>query len=155
MHKAFGFRSSPGLVEVLAGEASLDDVMQRDPISGAHVLVAGGRAPSPAELLGSAPMKKLLKKLSQSYDLVIIDSAPVVAVSDTRVLSRVVDKTVFLVRWADTPREAATAALRQLVDAGADVIGVMLSMVDVRKHARYGYSDSGYYYGAMRKYYTS
>ena len=155
VHKEFGFRSSPGLVEVLAGEVSLDDVMQRDPVSGADVLVAGGRAPSPAELLGSAQMKELLNKLSQSYDLVIVDSAPVVAVSDTRALSRVVDKTVFLVRWADTPREVATAALRQLVDAGADVIGVMLSMVDVRKHARYGYSDSGTYYGSLRKYYTS
>jgi len=155
VHKEFGFRSSPGLVEVLAGEASLDDVMQEDPVSGADVLVAGGRAPSPAELLGSAPMKELLKKLSRSYDLVIIDSAPVMAVSDTWALSRVVDKTVFLVRWADTPREAATAALQQLVDAGADVIGVMLSMVDVKKHARYGYSDSGYYYGSLRKYYTS
>ncbi len=143
------------MVEVLGGEASLDDVMQRDPVSGADVLVAGGRTPSPAELLGSAPMKKLLKTLSLSYDLVVIDSAPVVAVSDTRALSRVVDKTVFLVLWADTPREAATAALRQLVDAGADVIGVMLSMVDVRKHARYGYSDSGTYYGSLRKYYTS
>jgi succinoglycan biosynthesis transport protein ExoP len=154
-HKEFGFRSSPGLVEVLAGEASLDEVMQRDPISGAHVLVAGGRAPSPAELLGSERMKKLLKTLSRSYDLVIIDSAPVMAVSDTRVLARLADKTIFLVRWADTPREVATAALQQIIDAGADVIGVQLSMVDVKKHAGYGYSDSGSYYGPMRKYYTS
>ena len=100
-------------------------------------------------------MKNLLNTLANSYDLVIIDSSPVLAVSDTRVLARLADKTVFLVRWADTPREIATAALHQLVDAGADVIGVMLSMVDVKKHARYGYSDSGYYYGSMRKYYTS
>jgi capsular exopolysaccharide synthesis family protein len=163
VHREFGFQSSPGLVEVLAGgelgdrrfKASLDDVMQTDPVSGVDVLVAGGRAPSPAELLGSAQMKKLLKMLSKSYDLVVIDSAPVVAVSDTRVLSRMVDKTVFLIRWADTPREAAAAALRQLIDAKADVIGVMLSMVDVKKHARYGYSDSGYYYGSLKKYYTS
>ncbi len=155
MHKEFGLRSTPGLVEVLTGEASLDDVMQKDPVSGVHVLVAGGRAPGPAELLASAQMKKLLKTLSESYDLVIIDSAPVMAVSDTRALSRLVDKTVFLVRWADTPREVATAGLRQIVDAGADVIGVLLSMVDVRKHARYGYSDSGYYHGPLRKYYTS
>ncbi len=155
VHEEFGVQSSPGLVEVLAGEASLDDVIREDPISGAHFVVAGGRTPSPAELLGSAQMKNLLNTLANSYDLVIIDSSPVLAVSDTRVLARLADKTVFLVRWADTPREIAIAALHQLVDAGADVIGVMLSMVDVKKHARYGYSDSGYYYGSMRKYYTS
>lgn len=155
VHKEFGVRSSPGLVEVLTGEVSLDDVIQKDPISGAQFLVVGGRTPSPAELLGSAQMKQLLATLSNSYDLVIIDSAPVVAVSDTRVLARLADKTVFLVRWADTPREIAIAALQQIVDAGADVIGVMLSMVDVKKHAGYGYSDSGYYYGSMRKYYTN
>ncbi len=81
--------------------------------------------------------------------------AEVVAVSDTRVLARLADKTVFLVRWADTPREVATAALQQIVDSGANVIGAMLSMVDVKKHAGYGYSDSGYFYGSLRKYYTN
>jgi capsular exopolysaccharide synthesis family protein len=155
VHKTFDSQSKPGLVEFLADEASFDDVIQEDPISGAHVLAAGGRTQSPEALLDSVQMKKLVKKLSQSYDLVLLDSAPVLAVSDTRILARLADKTVFLVRWADTPREVAVAALQQIVDAGADVIGVMLSMVDVKKHAGYGYSDSGYYYGSLKKYYTS
>ena len=155
VHKAIGLRQKPGLVEFLADKASLQDVMQEDSNSGAHVLAAGGPTTRPTELLGSAQLKKLLKTLSQSYDLVILDSAPVGAVSDTRILARMADKTVFLIRWADTPREVAIAALQQIVDAGADVLGVMLSIVDVKKHASYGYSDSGTYYGPMKKYYTS
>ena len=83
----------------------------------------------------------------------ILDSSPTLAVSDARVLSRQVDKTVFLVRWAETRREVAKRGLRQLVDAGADVAGVLMTVVDVRRHSQYGYSDSGYYYGKIRKYY--
>ena len=79
---------------------------------------------------------------------------PILAVSETLVLCRLVHKTVFLVCWADTARERATGALKRILDAGADVAGVLLTMVDVRKHARYGYADSGYYYGRSRKYYT-
>ncbi len=97
----------------------------------------------------------LLESLAEACDRGVIDSAPVMAVSDTRILARFVDKTVFLVRWADTRRETAIAGLRQVVEAGADVAGVLLSMVDVKQHAGYGYSDSGYYYGRVKKYYTS
>ena len=99
-------------------------------------------------------MKNLLKQLSSTYDLVIVDSPPVLVVSDARVLSHAVDKCVFVVRWAHTRREVALTGLKQLLDAGADVAGVLLSMVNVRKHARYGYGDSGYYYGYTRKYYS-
>lgn len=84
----------------------------------------------------------------------IIDSSPVVAVSDVHVLSRHIDKVVFLIRWADTRREVAMSGLKQFLDAGADVASVFLTMVDVKKHSRYGYGDSGYYYGRVSKYYT-
>jgi polysaccharide biosynthesis transport protein len=85
---------------------------------------------------------------------VILDSPPVLAVSDARVLARIVDRTIFLVRWVDTRRERAIAGWRQLVEAGGQVAGVALTLVDVRRHAQYGYSDSGDYYGQVKKYYT-
>ncbi len=153
-HEAFGVSSRPGLVECLTGEKPVDEAIQKDEKSGAHLLAAGAPAPNPPDLLGSEQMKNLLVALAESYELVILDSAPVLAVSDARVLSRLADKTVFLVRWTDTRRETAVAALRQLIDAGSDVAGVVLTMVDVKKHARYGYADSGYYYGRVKKYYT-
>jgi polysaccharide biosynthesis transport protein len=85
---------------------------------------------------------------------VILDSPPVLAVSDARVLARMVDGILFLVRWADTRRERVIAGWRQMVEGGGKVAGVALTLVDVRRHAKYGYSDSGAYYGQLRKYYT-
>ncbi len=99
-------------------------------------------------------MKALLVEFGLAYDMVILDSPPLLAVSDARVLAGEVDQTVFVVRWAETRRERVCNALKQLTSSGAKLAGVVLSMVDVRKHARYGYGDSGYYYGPARKYYT-
>jgi Mrp family chromosome partitioning ATPase len=115
---------------------------------------AGEPVLNPAELLGSPPMKRLLAWLAERHDLVILDSPPVLAVSDARMLVRMVDRTVFLVRWVETRRERASAGWRQLVEAGGKVVGVALTRVDVRRHAQYGYSDSGAYYGGVKKYYT-
>jgi Mrp family chromosome partitioning ATPase len=77
------------------------------------------------------------------------------AVSDSRILARLVDKTIFVVRWSETRREVAMMGLKQIIEAGASVAGVVLSMVNVKKHAAYGYGDSGAYYGRYSKYYTS
>ena len=150
-----------GLVQLLGprGE-TLEHAVQHDPGSGLHVLTTGrGSVPSPSDLFESARMKALLESLRDTYDLVVIDSPPLHVVSDARVLARLADTTVFLVRWAKTRREVALLGLRQIVEAGANLAGVVLSMVNVRKHARYGYADSGYYYGygssrAYRHYYT-
>ena len=99
-------------------------------------------------------MKDLLNTLSQRYDVIILDSAPVLAVSDSLVLSRVADKIVFLIRWVETRRGIAINGLKQIVDSGGDVAGVLLTMVDVKEHAQYGFGDSGSYAGQIRKYYT-
>lgn len=152
--KVIGIDSRPGLVELLAGNATLEEVIKKDDASGAHVITTGAPAPNPPDLLASDHMRKLLDTLSQTYDLVVLDSPPVMAVSDARVLSTEVDATVFAVRWADTRREIASLALKQLALAGGRIVGVVLTMVDAKKHARYGYGDSGYYYGPIKKYYT-
>ena len=135
-------------------------MIHRDPASGLDVLPAGrGNPPNSSALLGSSRMESLLAKLCTAYDLVIIDSPPVQIVSDARFLARMADTTVFVARWAATRREVAALALRQIAESGASLAGVVLSMVNVRKNARYGYGDSGYYYGygssrKYRRYYT-
>ena len=85
----------------------------------------------------------------------IIDSPPIAAVSDCFTLSGLVDKTLYVVRWEKTPRNVALAGIRQMIDAGADLAGIVVARVDVKKHARYGYADSGYYQGSYRKYYVN
>jgi polysaccharide biosynthesis transport protein len=131
----------------------VEEVMATDPCSGARLVPAGEPVPNPADLLGSPPMKRFLAWLAEGHDLVILDSPPVLAVSDARMLARMVDRTLFLVRWVNTRREWAIAGWRQLVEAGGQVAGVALTLVDVRRHAQYGYSDSGAYYGRVKKYY--
>jgi capsular exopolysaccharide synthesis family protein len=146
--------ATPGIAEYLAEKASLDEVVRQDRHSPAHVIPAGERMLSPTALLASDRMKELLQELKRSYDLVVVDTPPVLAVSDARVLTRYVDTTVFVVRWVETPRKLAMAALRQFNNAGAEVAGILLSMVDAKKHAQYSYSDSGYFHGRVTKYYV-
>jgi Mrp family chromosome partitioning ATPase len=86
--------------------------------------------------------------------MVLLDSPPVLAVSDTLFLARLANKTVLVVRWARTRRAMASLALKKLIDARANIAGVLLSRVDIEGHAQYGFSDSGTYSGAMKKYYT-
>jgi Mrp family chromosome partitioning ATPase len=150
----FGLHSQPGLVDVLLGKASSEAVLATDPRSGAMFVAAGEPVQNPADLLGSPQMRSVLAWLAEEHDLVILDSPPVLAVSDARVLARMVDQTLFLVRWAHTQRERAIAGWRQLVEAGGKPASVALTLVDVRRHAQYNYSDSGAYYGRVKKYYT-
>ena len=158
--KILELSNEQGLVEILGTqEASLETVIQHDRDSGLHVLTAGSRSVSnPPDLFGSSRMRDLISALQHTYDLIVIDSPPLHVVSDSRVLARMVDKTVYVIRWEKTKREVATLGLKQLLESGASVAGVALSMVNVRKNARYAYPDSGYYYyrrsREYRRYYT-
>lgn len=155
VHRNLKLPIKPGLVECLAGEATLEEVIQHDRSSDLRIIASGGSPTTPSDLLSSEHFKRVVAQLSEQFDMVILDSSPVLAVSDSRILARIADKTVFIVRWAETRREVATMGIKQIVDAGCDLAGIVLSMVNVKKHARYGYGDSGYYYGRYRKYYTS
>jgi capsular exopolysaccharide synthesis family protein len=154
VHKVFGAKDGPGLGECVNGKLTLDSVIQEDTVSGAHFIRAGERPPNSPDLFDSVGFQQLLKTLSRSYDLVLLDSAPVLAISDTLFLGRLVNKTILVVRWAKTRRAQVELALKKLVEARADVAGVLLSMVDVEDHSRYGYSDSGTYSGSLKKYYA-
>jgi Mrp family chromosome partitioning ATPase len=66
-----------------------------------------------------------------------------------------VDKTLYVVRWQQTPRNVANAGIRQVQEAGGDLAGVVLSRVNVKKHAQYGYADSGSYAGTYGKYFVN
>ena len=154
VHKAFGAEDGPGVGEWVNGSHALDQLIQKDKLSSAHFIRAGELPLLSADQFDSVAFQQLLKTLSRSYDLVLLDSAPLLAVSDTLFLGRLANKTVLLVRWASTRRAMAELALKKLVEARANVAGVLLSMVDVKGHAQYGYSDSGTYHGSLKRYYT-
>ncbi len=150
LHKAFGAAQSPGLTDFLAGHAELGAVLSRDTMSDAYLIAAGVRSQTAPDLFASDTMRKLIVALSSQFDLVVLDSAPVLAVSDTRNLARLADKIVFVVRWQLTRRFAAQPALRQMVDAGGNVAGVLLSMVDLRRYAKF--DDRGFNHRQFRLY---
>jgi succinoglycan biosynthesis transport protein ExoP len=155
LHEVIGLPNQNGLSEVLTGRANPESAIKRDEKSGLDFLPAGLGVVSPPDLFRSSTMKILLEETAAYYDLVIIDSPPIAAVSDSFTLSGMLDKTIYVIRWEQTPRNVALAGIRQMVDAGADIAGIVVSRVDVKKHARYGYADSGYYQGSYRKYYVN
>ncbi|MGH1478161.1 MAG: GumC family protein [Geminicoccales bacterium] len=155
LHEVIGIPNQNGLSEVLTGRANPENAINRDEKSGLDFLPAGFGSVSPPDLFRSSTMKILLEEMTAYYDLVLIDSPPVAAVSDSFTLSGVVDKSIYVIRWEETPRNVALAGIRQMLESGGDVAGVVLSRVDVKRHARYGYADSGHYQGNYRKYYVN
>lgn len=131
-----------GLMHLFSGEASLDEVIVTDPKSGLHILPATIGTPNPPELLNSTHMRDLLAKLRSTYDMIIIDSPALDAVSDARVLAHYADTTVFVVRWEGTKQHAAVEAMKQLTTAGARVSGVVLQQVNLKRSASYGYREA-------------
>jgi Mrp family chromosome partitioning ATPase len=99
-------------------------------------------------------MKNLLEAAAMTYDLVVIDSPPLMAVSDARVLSRLADATVLIVRWGAIRGTTVKWSVKQLETAGAKLAGTLLSMVNVKQYAAYSYGDSGAKSGDHAKYYV-
>ena len=156
IHEALGVENGLGLVDLLSGQANFEQVarLQGDEGKTFTFISSGQPTPHSVELMRSRQMARLIKAVSIAYTLVIIDSPPVLPVADARVLASVADRILFVVRWSNTRRESVAQAVKQLREAGGNFAGVVLNNVDVRRHAEYGYSDSGAYYGKYRKYYT-
>lgn len=137
LHKAFGGSIAPGLVEHLTGTLSANDVLQKDALSPAYLIAAGEPGRNAPDLFASAEMRALMTTLSERFDLILVDSSPILAVSETRHLCRLVDKTLMVVRWKSTRRHAVALALRQVLEAGGSLAGVLLSVVDLQQFSRH------------------
>ena len=145
--------ASIGLLEVLNGVATLDQAVIMDE-SGAHILPLAKSAYTPRDVLGSSAMHKLLQDLRDRYEIVLLDTAPLLAIADTRILAPHADAVVMLVRWKKTPVKAVQSALALLQGTRAFIAGVALTQMDLKAQSRYGYGDSYYYYANYRKYYA-
>lgn len=155
LNRMLGFEPETGLLEVLNGKAALEQVVHLDEGSGAHVLPLARNSFTPKDVFGSKAMDQLIADLAARYDLVLLDTAPTLAVADTRILAARSDAVIFLARWRKTPEKAIQQSLRLLEQAGAHVAGVALTQVDMNAQARYGYGDAGFYYADYKKYYAT
>jgi succinoglycan biosynthesis transport protein ExoP len=149
----FRLSKESGVIDVLSGGKPLSACMTKDPRSEARIVPAAGGAKNPADLLGSLAMEKLIHELAATHDLVIIDAAPILPVNDTRVLARVADTMLFVVRWEKTSRDAVLRAVRVLSEMNMPVAGIVLARADQARHHYYSYGYRGY--GKYHGYYTS
>lgn len=144
---------SQGLIDVLMGQRTLAEAIQATD-GGFDCLGVHRRPENPTGIIGSASIRQLLKELRASYDLVVIDSAPVLAVTDSRIVAPLADKVVFVSHWRQTPLSAAQRAIQILRDARADLCGMVLLQVDSKKYLLFDNEDGANYYGKIKKYYV-
>jgi polysaccharide biosynthesis transport protein len=150
VHRSLGGQRTPGLVDYLLGRSDLDEVIQTDKATGLDYVASGSPPGSPTDLLSSPAMATALDELARRYDVVLLDSAPVLAVADTRCLYPFVDQTVFVIRWRCTRRNAAHAAVRRLEESGFNVACAVLNLVDLKTYHQY---DDGYQPETFKGYY--
>jgi polysaccharide biosynthesis transport protein len=150
VHTVFARSQEPGLSNVLVGNAKASDAVQTTTVAGLWVIAAGTAPPNPAELLGSKRFKDFLASLSQHFDWVIIDTPPVMAVTDSSVVAHLATGVLFVVGSEMTSRHAAQRALEQLQHARSKFTGGVLNRVDLQ-HNSYYYSQ--YYRREYSDYY--
>jgi succinoglycan biosynthesis transport protein ExoP len=140
----FGVEGAVGLTTVLAGEIRAEDAVQAwgGPESNLWILPSGSRPPNPSELLGSAQMSQLLRRLETAFDYVVIDSAPLLPVTDGAILAATANACVLVVAHGRTHRDHVTRARENLANVGATVVGAVLNM------APSSGPGGGYYYSS-------
>lgn len=134
-----GLEGGVGLTTVLIGRAKVDDVVQQLGTKGLFVLPAGQIPPNPSELLGSKAMTALLADLSETYDMVLLDSAPLLPVTDGLILSKSVGGTLVVVGAERTNKSQLHDSLESLATVGANVMGVVLNKTARRDTSSYVY----------------
>lgn len=145
-HKNFGLETVSGLSSFLAG-VTTEDMVQKGPVANLDIIASGPVPPNPSELLSSERMGKMIKELSDVYDMILIDSPPVLSVSDPLIISRNV-QSVIIVTWAgSTTYDVLNKGLKLFREISAHLVGVVLNRFDAKK--------SGYYYGYGDYYYSS
>jgi capsular exopolysaccharide synthesis family protein len=137
-----GLESRAGLTSVLIGKAELADVIQHHGGHGLDVLTSGPIPPNPSEILGSAAMVDLVRLISESYDVVILDSPPLLPVTDAAVLSRIAEGTLVVVGADHTHRAQLVGAVEALRGVDAHLLGVVLNKVAKRDASAYVYEYS-------------
>jgi capsular exopolysaccharide synthesis family protein len=144
-----------GLLEVLNGTATLEEALMLDETSGAWVLPLVEAHFTPKDLFNSEAMGRLTDELKRRFELVVLDTAPVILVTDSRTIARHADAVVLLVHWRKTSRTLVQTSLRLLAGAGATMAGVALTRVDLRRPASIDPGDPSAYYLNHKRYYLT
>jgi capsular exopolysaccharide synthesis family protein len=150
VHEVFGRRQEPGLSNVMVGNAKASQSVHKTGVPGLWVMAAGHLPPNPAELLGSQRFRDFVASLKEHFDLILIDSPPVMAVTDAVIAAHAANGVVFVVGSEMTSRQAARAAVEQLEQGRVHFVGAILNRVDLERNSYY---YSNYYRHEYGSYY--
>ena len=139
-----GIEGAVGLTDVLIGRAQLSDVLQKWGRAQLYVLPSGRIPPNPSELLGSGSMERLLLSLTTDFNYVIIDSPPLLLVTDAAVVSKLADGAILVAASGRTKRAELAAAVRALDHIGSKLLGVVVTMLPTKGPDAYGYGTYTY-----------
>ena len=145
-HRLFKLQNK-GLSNCIAIGKDVLEIVQSSGTPGLDILTSGPVAPNPSEILASNRMKTVIEELKEKYDYVLIDTPPVLPVTDSSVISSIADGTILLTAWNQITPAMAKEAKTRLEQAGAKILGVVLNKVEVAsKGYGYGYGYGYYYY---------
>jgi capsular exopolysaccharide synthesis family protein len=150
LHQVFGLSNTDGLSAILSSDMTEADVLSKInkyQDTNVYLLSSGAIPPNPAELLGSAQMKRLLDIAGETFNYIVIDSPPIASFTDGVLISSLVDGVLLVVQGGKTSRQVVKRTRQILQEIGAKIIGVVLNKADVRSndYYYYHYRYKGYY----------
>ena len=137
LHNVFNVQRNKGISSYLVGTSELKDVIFTTPFKNLDIIPCGPIPPNPSEILGSKKMRHLLEKLRKEYQRIVIDSPPIMAVTDSVVMAPLADGVLMVIRVGDTPRQVIQNGLSQLQTVNAHLLGAVLNGVEMGKDSYY------------------
>lgn len=144
LHKKFLVSNKEGLSDVLAGKVEFKDAVVSTGIENLDLLTSGTKPPNPSGLLASRRMKTFIEELKEKYRYIIVDTPPVIAVTDAQIVSTYVDGCILVVASSQADRDAAQKAKKLLEKVNANILGTVLNKVESKGKGYYGYYYSYY-----------
>jgi capsular exopolysaccharide synthesis family protein len=156
IHRELNARPEAGIVEYIRGIVAFERAVWTHPeIRLLDAMTAVTPCANPMEILDSTKMRQFLMEARSIYDVIIIDSAPLFAVSEARIVAALGDMAIFVIRWGEIDSETAQYGLQRLRENDVDIFGAVLSQVDFRKHRMYEFHDAGHHYREYKNYYLN
>jgi len=147
LHRFFNLSQEKGLTEFLSGKAALEEIIQPTGIENLSVITAGRHPDNPPELLSSPALKDLIRITAEKFERIIIDSPPVITVTESTILGSLVDGIIIVIRGAEIPEILVNRSLEILENSGGRVIGGVINRLSEKDLGYYSYHYSRYYYG--------
>ena len=147
-HEYFGAQGTPTMMQVLSGKSKLEDAVWHSPDLGFDILFGDDAPENPADIFSSRAFRQLIRTARKSYDVVLIDTPPVLLVPDARVIGALADAILYTVRWDKTREKQVLQGIRAFETVGLQITGTVLSQINMRGMKKYGYGQDHGTYGA-------